>query len=171
MKSFVYILLTIFFLSSQLQSSGLNKDKEYSIHIGSYLKHLRENSPQVEDFDNKLFDIEYKIDKNYADNIILGTIINSSGNRCMMIGIQKNYYDFSDRLSFEGTYIYSGEFFFDAFKQCGDGGVYKTLKEKSGIAFAPYIYHGLEYDISSNISLEGGVILPGLVLLNIQFHF
>ncbi len=40
----------------------------------------------------------------------------------------------------KGMYSYAGEFFIDAFEGCGDGGIYKTSKEKVGVVFAPYIF-------------------------------
>ena len=57
------------------------------------------------------------------------------------------------------------------FRNCGDGGIYKTFKKKTGVGFAPYLYHGLEYDISKNISLETGLLLPHIYVISLQLNF
>ncbi|WP_201340839.1 hypothetical protein [Abyssogena phaseoliformis symbiont] len=64
-----------------------------------------------------------------------------------------------------------GSSFFSDFSHCGDDGVYAKIKKATGLGFAPYIYHGLEYDLNKNISIEGGFILPLILVATIQFHF
>lgn len=154
-------------------SATLNEELNISVHLGSYSIHLTDNGDHTEGFSNKLFSVGYPINKfmPYIDGVLIGTAINSSGNRCALIGIEKNYIDFSKQLSFEGSYTYVGEFFFSAFEKCGDDGIYETIKRKIGIGFAPFIYHGLEYDISKYISLEAGIILPDIALFSIQYNF
>ena len=155
------------------KAETLNDDKSLSFHLGSYSKHIPEKSDQVENFENKLLSVEFKINDYFPliDLLIVGTIINSSGNRCAMIGAQKTYFDLSNRLSFEGSYVYSGELFFKAFKKCGDDGVYRSIKKKTGLGFAPYIYHGLEYDLTEYISLDTGLLLPNILTMSLQYNF
>lgn len=87
------------------------------------------------------------------------------------MGVQKNWKHLGKKLTFEGVYAYAGEFFFSDFSHCGDDGVYAKIKKATGLGFAPYIYHGLEYDLNKNISIEGGFILPLILVATIQFHF
>jgi hypothetical protein len=49
--------------------------------------------------------------------------------------------------------------------------MYKRIEELTGIGFAPYIYHGISYDITSIMSFEAGLILPGLAVASIQWKF
>ncbi len=88
-----------------------------------------------------------------------------------MMGAQKTYFDLYDGLSFEGYYIYCGEFFFGVFAECGDDGVYQTIKEQTGLGFAPFIYHGLQFDMTSYISLDVGLMLPSIMFVSLQYNF
>jgi len=68
-------------------------------------------------------------------------------------------------------YAYAGEFFADAFKNCGNEGVYKQFEKRTGIGFAPYIYHGLEYKVFNNLSFDVGLILPTLFVSSFKISF
>jgi hypothetical protein len=75
-------------------------------------------------------------------------------------------------MTFEGVYAYAGELLLDTFSECGDSpGLYNRIKGVTGIGFAPYLYHGIEFDLSQHASLEAGAILPGILVLTVQWHF
>ena len=96
------------------------------------------DSKYTEFFDNKYLSLNIRIsDKN---ELVAGSLLNSFGNRCAILGATHNWHNFSNKLSFEGLYAYVGEFFFDGFDNCGDRGIYKRFEEATNIAFAPYIY-------------------------------
>jgi hypothetical protein len=63
------------------------------------------------------------------------------------------------------------EFFFDAFSHCGDSGTYRTAKKITGIGFSPYLYHGLQYNFTDYFGVEGGIIVPAIFVMSIQWSF
>lgn len=149
----------------------MNKDLNYSLNTGSFIYHAYSpGQTYTQYFQNQFIAVEKKIDNPIIDSIIAGTLLNSYGNRCALLGVQKNWSNLSDRMTFEGVYSYAGEFFFDAFSECGEMGIYHDIKKATGLGFAPYIYHGIEYDLHPNVSLEAGVILPGIIVFSLQWH-
>ena len=168
------LLLLALLLTGATQADTLiNKDTKFSIHTGSYIKHIVPNGKGLnQKLGNKFFDIEFKLDNNkYFDKTLIGTFLNSEGNRCILLGVQKDWKNINNRLTFEGVYAYAGEFFFSTFEHCGDAGPYNKIRNKTGVGFAPYIYHGLEYGLNKHISLELGFIAPLIAVSTIQFHF
>jgi hypothetical protein len=150
----------------------LTKDHKYSLNTGSFVYHAYAPDKEfTQYFNNYLFAIERKVTNRVIDNVVAGTLINSYGDRCVLLGAQKNWHFFNEHMSFEGLYAYAGEFFLDTFSDCGDSGPYHAIERATGIGFAPYIYHGIEYDINKHASLEGGVILPGIIVFTMQWHF
>ncbi len=151
---------------------SLNADLKYSLNTGSFVYHAY--SPQrdfTQYFENHFFALERKIRNPYVDALVIGSALNSHGNRCLMLGVQKDWIQYDERLSFEGVYAYAGEFFFDAFDRCGDEGFYSNIKDITGVGFTMYIYHGIEYDLGRHLSLEFGAALPAILLLSVQWHF
>jgi len=154
------------------RADSLSSEMSYSLNTGSFIYHAY--APQREFtqyFDNRFIALERKIENKYIDALVIGSALNSHGNRCLMLGVQKDWIQYDERLSFEGVYGYAGEFFVDAFEHCGDEGFYKNVKDITGIGFTFYIYHGLEYDLARHVSLEAGVALPVIVLFSVQWHF
>jgi len=150
----------------------LSPEMTYSLNTGSFIYHAY--SPQrdfLQYFDNRVIALERRIENPYIDSLVVGSGLNSHGNRCLMLGVQKDWIQYDDRLSFEGVYAYAGEFFFDAFSHCGDAGFYNNVRDITGVGFTFYIYHGLEYDLNRHLSLEAGAALPGIVVLSLQWHF
>ncbi len=147
------------------------KENKFSINTGSFIYHFYnpgENN-YTELFDNKYFSAGINIFRGL--DLSIGTFKNSYGDRCAMIGVEKNWHDFNKKTSFEGFYSYAGEFFFKSFRNCKNQGVYKNFRNSVGIGFAPYIYHGVEYKVTNNMSLKGGIIVPGLFTSTIHWSF
>ena len=67
-------------------------------------------------------------------------------------------------------YAYTGEFFFDAFSHCGDSGTYRTAKNHRH-RFSPYLYHGLQYNFTDYFGVEGGIIVPAIFVMSVQWSF
>ena len=171
-KIFGVILIYSFAQAVFAEDNTLNKDLSYSIIAEAFIYHAY--SPQetfTQYFQNDYIAIETKTSYSTVDSVVLGTFFNSSGHRCLLIGAHRNWYEFSSKLTFEGIYAYAGEFFTNLFSKCGSEGIYKKIDRVVGIGFAPYFYHGFEYDLNPNASLEAGVILPGIVVLTVQWHF
>lgn len=122
-----------------------------------------------EDFENKFLAFGYGVyDKS---EILVGSLKNSFDNRCIFLGFGTDWYGINDKLTFEGIYAYVGEFFIDQFDNCGDEGFYKNSNERFNVGFAPYIYHGLRYKLTSYLSIEGGLVLPDLGVASIVWNF
>jgi hypothetical protein len=147
-------------------------DTFISINTGSFLFHLVPfDTESNQYFDNQYFSVERKFSKNSDYSLIAGTFLNSQANRCFLLGVRKDWYQVNNRLVFKGIYSYAGEFFFDAFEDCGEGGVYRTSKENTGLAFVPYIYHAAQYNFNDHIGVEAGFMLPFILVMSVQWSF
>jgi len=144
----------------------------FSVNTGSFLYHaFPKNEQSNQYFDNRLFSIERKLSADSDYSLLAGTFLNSQNNRCFLLGVRKDLYQINDYLVIKGVYSYAGEFFFDAFSHCGDGGIYQTLKAHTGVGFAPYFYHALQYNVTDYWGVEAGMILPGIVVMSMQWQF
>ncbi len=54
---------------------------------------------------------------------------------------------------------------------CGDSGTYRTAKKITGIGFSPYLYHGLQYNFTDYFGVEGGIIVPAIFVMSVQWSF
>lgn len=166
------LALALIFLSLFPLKSSAELNTLYSINTGSFLFHLVPyDVDSYQYFDNQYFSIERKFSKNSDYSLFAGTFLNSQANRCMLLGVRKDWYRVNNKIVIKGIYSYAGEFFFDAFKDCGNGGVYRTSKEKTGIAFAPYIYHAAQYNFNQHVGVEVGIILPIIFVMSVQWSF
>lgn len=154
------------------ENKTLNKDLNFSLNTGSFIYHAYDPGGDFTQYlQNRFVAIESKLTNRVVDSVVAGTFINSDGNRCVLLGVQKNWHHFSSRMTFEGVYAYAGEFFLNAFSDCGAAGFYNDIERATSIGFAPYIYHGIECDLNQHASLEVGAILPGIIVLTLQWHF
>lgn len=167
-----FVLLNIFIQRIFAEDISLNKGMDYSLNTGSFIFHAyAPNQKFNQYFHNQFVAIEKSVSHSIIDNYVVGTFLNSYDDRCILLGVQKNWINFHNKLSFEGLYAYAGEFFIDAFSECGASGLYNDMLRATGIGFVPYIYHGIEYDLDPHISLEAGALLPGILVLSVQWHF
>ncbi|GLS89220.1 hypothetical protein GCM10007916_02870 [Psychromonas marina] len=144
----------------------------YSVNTGSFLFHIAPfDTDSNQYFDNQYLSIERKFSKDSDYSLFAGTFLNSQANRCLLLGLRKDWYRVNDKLVIKGVYSYAGEFFFDAFEDCGDGGFYNTVKEKTGVGFAPYLYHAAQYNFTDYFALEAGFILPVIFVMSMQWSF
>lgn len=163
----LFVLLYLCPLFSYAERSTL-----FSMNTGSFLFHivpLAENSNQY--FGNQYFSIEKKFSKNSDYSLIVGTFINSQNDRCMLLGLRKDLYQVNNSLVIKGVYSYAGEFFFDAFDDCGNDDVYRKVKDKMGVGFMPYVYHGVQYNFNDHFAVEAGFLLPLIFAMSIQWSF
>jgi len=152
--------------------SGNNTLDLFSMNTGSFLYHaFPKNDDSNQYFDNRLFSIERKFSADSDYSFMVGTFLNSQNNRCALFGLRSDLYHFNDRFVIKGIYAYAGEFFVDAFEDCGDDGFYETVKSYTGIGFAPYIYYSAQYNFTDYWGLEGGLILPGILVMSMQWSF
>ncbi|WP_413724620.1 hypothetical protein [Sodalis sp. RH16] len=163
--------ICLMFLLSYFSQTFANDLDLYSLDTASFAYHVyapKEGDNQY--FKNQLFAIEKKVHNNSDYFFLAGTFVNSESNRCVLLGMGKNWVRHNN-WSFEGLYAYAGEFVFKPFEHCGDDGFYHDVKRATGIGFAPYIYHGVKYDLNSYISVRSGLLLPGIVIMSLQFRF
>lgn len=165
------IRITLFFIFIVLPS-GLNAESLYSANTGSFLYHaFPQNADSHQYFKNHYFSVERKISEDSDYSLMLGSFLNSQANRCILIGMRKDWYRVNKGLVIKGIYSYAGEFFFDTFDDCGNGGTYETMKEHTGVGFVPYIYHAAQYNFTDYFGMEAGIILPGIVVVSMQWSF
>ena len=144
----------------------------FSVNTGSFLYHAFPKNPDSNQyFDNQFISIERKFSEESDYSLVGGTFLNSQSNRCILLGMRNDLYRFNERLVIKGVYAYAGEFFVSAFEHCGDDGFYETVDKYTGIAFAPYIYHAAQYNFTDYWGLEAGLMLPGIVVMSMQWSF
>lgn len=162
------ILITILSFSISIFSQE-KKLPLITLNTGSFIYHVIPTSKcsnYTQFFDNEYLSIGVKISK--KSYFSFGTSLNSFGDRMAVIGFRTNLYTFNEKIHFEGFYAYAGEFFFKVFSHAGDQGAYHEFKEKTGIGFAPYIYHGIDINLNSFLTIEAGIILPVIPVVTLQ---
>lgn len=166
MNKLILIMLLSFSISVFSQEKKLPL---ITLNTGSFIYHVVPSSKggnYTQFFDNEYLSIGVKISK--KSYFSFGTSLNSFGDRMAILGFKTNLYTFNEIIHFEGFYAYAGEFFFKEFCHAGDQGVYKQIKEKTGIGFAPYIYHGVDIKLNSYLTIEAGIILPIIPVVTLQ---
>ena len=144
----------------------------YSMNTGSYVYHMTGNHGQYnEHFNNNFFSVERKFSQDSKYSVLVGTMKNSFDDRCIALGVRRDWASLGSGWVFKGIYGYVGEFFFDAFEDCGDHGSYKDFKDATGIGFSPYIYHGFQYNFTDYFGVESGIILPAVFVVSVQWSF
>ena len=144
----------------------------YSMNTGSYVYHMTGNHGQYnEHFNNNFFSVERKFSLDSKYSVLVGTMKNSFDDRCIALGVRRDWVSLGNGWVFKGIYGYVGEFFFSAFEHCGDHGSYKDFKDATGIGFSPYIYHGFQYNFTNYFGVESGIILPAVFVVSIQWSF
>lgn len=144
----------------------------YSINTGSFVYHMTGNHGQYnERFNNHFFSVERKFSEESKYSVLIGTMKNSFDDRCLSLGVRRDWMAWDKGWAFKGVYAYTGEFFFDSFSHCGDSGTYKTAKKLTGVGFSPYIYHAIQYNFTDYFGIEGGIIVPTIFAMSIQWSF
>jgi hypothetical protein len=144
----------------------------YSINTGSYVYHLTGNHGQYnEHFNNQFLSVERKFSPDSRYSALAGTMKNSFDDRCLSLGMRRDWVSGQSGWTFKGVYAYTGEFFFKAFSHCGDSGAYRTAKKLTGVGFSPYVYHGLQYNFTDYFGVEGGIIIPAIFVMSVQWSF
>ena len=172
-KLLSYLLLLTSSVSLYAQDPTLNGSNRYSVHVLSLVYHfIDRSSDTVEGFSNQLSLFSIQLPERYfIDDVIIGSLIHSGGKRCLVVGGRKHLKHFNDRLSFNGTYAYVGEAPSDVFNDCGDNKIYRGIRDKTGIGAAPYLYHGLEYDLNRHVSLHTGYTLTNILSANLEYSW
>ncbi len=168
-KYFFFFIILVFSLKTSFsQDKELPELPRISINVGSFIYHVIPKSQPnyTQFFNNDFVNFGYRISKN--SYFSLGTTLNSYGDRMALIGFRHVWHRFNKSVFIEGYYAYAGEFFFPIFSHAGDQGIYKQFKDKTGIGFAPYIYHGVDVNLTSFLTLEVGFILPFIPIATLQ---
>jgi len=157
---------------ARVQKTTVMSPSLYSINTGSFLYHaFPKNKDSNQYFDNRLFSIERQFHQDSDYSVIAGTFLNSQDHRCVLLGVRKDWYRLNDQTVIKGVYAYAGEFFFDTFEHCGDDGFYETMKDHTGVGFAPYLYHAVQYNFVDYWGVEAGLMLPGILVMSMQWRF
>lgn len=170
----MHLRFTLFILLCSLfpQKIAAEPNTLYSMNTGSFLFHIVPFDTEANQyFNNHYFSVERKFSKESDYSLFAGTFLNSQNNRCILLGMRKDWYNVNNQLVIKGVYSYAGEFFFDAFEDCGDGGVYRTAKDRVGVAAVPYVYHAAQYNFNDHFGVEAGFILPFILVMSVQWSF
>lgn len=144
----------------------------YAFHTGSFVYHMTGNRGQyTEGFDNQFFSVERKMSPDSKYSLIAGTMKNSFDDRCLSLGVRRDWITSQAGWTFKGVYAYTGEFFFKTFSHCGDKGTYNTARDITGVGFSPYLYHGIEYNVTDHFAVESGFIIPLIFVVSVQWRF
>ena len=165
----IYLLLYVFSFQTFANEYAT---KDFTVNINSFSYHSSktfQSQDYNQKFNNNFFSFGFRIGP--KEHLKIGTLTNSFGDQCFLIGIKKHLYKFNPRFFFEGFYAYTGEFILDVFKDCTSNGYYLKIKESTGFPGIPYIFHGFEYFFSPHMSIEFGVLLPGISIATIQINF
>lgn len=149
-----------------------NDEPQHSFIAASFTYHLYPPGKHNQYFNNEFFAYTRRTNiLPFVDKYIIGTLKNSSDNRCLLLGVGRDWHRYNPKTRLVGVYAYVGEFFNDTFDECGDDGIYEDVDSVTGIGFTPYIYHGVKYDIADNFHINGGLIIPGVVSFALQVSF
>lgn len=89
----------------------------YSMNTGSYVYHMTGNHGQYnEHFNNNFFSVERKFSQDSKYSVLVGTMKNSFDDRCLTLGVRRDWLKNDTGWVLKGVYAYTGEFFFDAFR-------------------------------------------------------
>ncbi len=164
--SLLWLLVAVTFTPAKASEINL-----YSVNTGSFVYHLIGNHGlYTEKFGNEFFSAERRFSQDSPYSLLAGTLKNSYGHRCIALGARRDWTTQSP-WTFKGVYGYTGEFFADAFSHCGDEGVYHSFKNATGVGFAPYIYHAVQYNFTDYFSVDSGIIFPTVFVISVQWSF
>lgn len=167
-----YLLLSLVAGGSISASAIANPLELFSMNTGSFLYHaLPKNDDSNQYFDNRYFSIERKFHAESDYSWLVGTFMNSQNHRCALLGMRSDWYRFNEKTVFKGVYAYAGEFFVEPFSDCGNEGFYNEMKDATGVGFAPYLYHAIQYNFTDYFGVEGGLLVPGIVVMSMQWSF
>ncbi len=149
-----------------------NDDPQYSLLAASFTYHIYPPGQHTQYFDNELIALTRTVNQiEQIDRIVVGTLKNSSDNRCLMLGVGQDWQQINSKTKLVGLYAYVGEFFWHNFEECDDDGIYADLDNLLGLGFAPYIYHGIKYNFTPQSTINGGLILPGVLSFALEYSF
>lgn len=158
-------------VAATLMSVRASEINLYSFNTGSFVYHLIGNHGlYTEKFNNQYFSAERRFSEDSPYSLLAGTLKNSYGDRCIALGVRRDWIAQS-AWTFKGVYGYTGEFFVEAFRHCGDDGIYKSFKNATGVGFAPYIYHAVQYNFTDYFGVESGIIFPAVLVISVQWSF
>jgi hypothetical protein len=157
--------------ASALMISFAPAAETLSFNTGSFVYHLIGNHGlYTEKFDNEFYSVEKRLSDNSDYSLLVGTMRNSYGHRCLSLGVRKDWAE-QGNIVYKGIYGYTGEFFFDEFSQCGNEGIYHSFKKITRVGFAPYIYHAAQYNFTHYFGVEAGIILPSVFVVSLNWRF
>lgn len=163
--------ISLIAVTTALTASFAQGAETISFNTGSFVYHLIGNHGlYTEKFDNDFVSVEKKLSDDSDYSLLVGTMKNSYGHRCLSLGVRKNWSE-QGKIVYKGIYGYAGEFFIDEFNQCGNEGIYHSFKKITRVGFAPYIYHAAQYNFTNYFGVESGIILPSVFVISLNWRF
>lgn len=83
----------------------------YSMNTGSYVYHMTGNHGQYnEHFNNNFFSVERKFSQDSKYSVLVGTMKNSFDDRCLTLGVRRDWLKNDTGWVLKGVYAYTGNF-------------------------------------------------------------
>ncbi|PLN31562.1 hypothetical protein CWN71_29880, partial [Klebsiella pneumoniae] len=80
----------------------------YSMNTGSYVYHMTGNHGQYnEHFNNNFFSVERKFSQNSKYSVLVGTMKNSFDDRCLTLGVRRDWLKNDTGWVLKGVYAYT----------------------------------------------------------------
>ncbi len=168
-------LVDISFAEEKINEKSFFKDRDFSVYFGSFVRHslnpLDKSYQGTDGFKNYAVMVGVSIDDEKKTKIIAGTLLNSFHDRCAVLGVARDWMKLRDDLHFVGIYAYAGYAPFGGCQNCANKGAYEDIKKQYHIAAAPYIWHGLRYDVTKRFSVNAGILVPGFLSATMEWRF
>lgn len=166
------LIIDISLAEEKINEKNFFKDRDVSLYFGSFMRHsLKKSYHGTENFKNYAVMLGVSIDDEKKTKVIAGTLLNSFNDRCAVLGIARDWIKLRDNLHFVGMYAYVGYAPFGGCQNCANKGAYEDIKKQFHIAAAPYIWHGLRYDVTNHFSVNAGILVPGFVSATMEWKF
>ncbi len=121
--------------STALQADEINL---YSVNTGSWIYHLSNNHGQyTEGFDNQFASVERRFSEDSPYSLLAGTMKNSFDDRCIALGVRRDWVSLGNGWVFKGIYGYVGEFFSRPSSTAAIMVLIRILKTPPASAFLP----------------------------------
>ncbi len=149
------------------QSALSSKANKFSIQGISFIKHLFDDADKAhytENFNNRFIALGYRTGE--TTYISAGTLLNSYGEECAIIGLNKTWYSFDKKVDIIGGYSYVGPIL-NAFSTCYNA----SHGANPFTGWRPFVFHGVSIKVVSELRLNIGYLLGGMGIVFFEYRF
>ena len=96
---------------------------------------------------------------------------NSFDDRCLTLGVRRDWLKNDTGWLLKACMPIPGNFSLTLSATAATQAPTVPLKKSPAFGFSPYIYHGLQYNFTDYFGVEGGIIIPAIFVMSIQWSF